>query len=60
MSYLLRLFSAVEAIFIVLLGFIFYIALQSGDLIVIILSFTLLSVLVVYSALRRETSVFSS
>jgi hypothetical protein len=60
MSYLLRLFSAVEAIFIVLLGFIFYIALQSGDLIVIILSFTLLSVLVVYGALRRETSVFSS
>jgi hypothetical protein len=60
MSYLLRLFSAVEAIFIVLLGYIFYIALQSGDLMVIILSFTLLSVLVVYSALRRQTAVLSS
>jgi len=45
MSYLLRLFGFIEAIFVVILGVVFYLAIQSGDLMVIMLSLALMTVL---------------
>jgi len=54
MSYLLRLFGFIEAIFVVILGVVFYLAIQSGDLMVIMLSLALMTVLIAYSTLRRQ------
>ncbi len=54
MSYPFRSFSTVEAILIVILGIVFYLAVQSGDLIVILLSLTFMTVLIAYNTLRRQ------
>ncbi|MDH5451335.1 MAG: hypothetical protein OEX77_10645 [Candidatus Bathyarchaeota archaeon] len=60
MSYLLRLFNTFEAIIIIVLAVIFYIALQTRDLVAIILSLTLTTLLIAYSTLRRQTTNLSN
>ncbi|UCH32468.1 MAG: hypothetical protein JSV05_03570 [Candidatus Bathyarchaeota archaeon] len=54
------MFNTFEAIILIVLAVIFYVALQTRDLVAIVLSLTLTTLLIAYSTLRRQTTSVSS
>jgi len=54
------MFSTIEAIIIIILALVFYIALQSRDLMAITLSLAMTTLVIAYSTLRRQTTDLSN